>query len=174
MGFVTNLKNSIKKEISDYKYNRELENDPDVVRNRLDAEKKQIRMEKEKIFVQKQLERDKQELRDLKNSTGLRGQIKSGLGSVRSYLDNVKQKNGSAEKFKLKNPQSSITQGKSAFDIKGSGSQITANNPRGASGLNQVGVSKKYNPFGSGVLDNSRMSAKPRKKKESKTIVIKL
>lgn len=168
MGFVTNLKNSIKKEISAYKYNKDLENDPDVVRNRLDAERKQIRMEKEKIFAQKQLERDKAELRELKNNTGIRGQIKSGLGSVRGYLDNVKKKNGSAERFKLKNPQSNIVSGRSSsvFEIKGSGSQIQNTNLRGM----HSGSNSSYRPFGSGVL-NQEVRSKP-KKKQSKTVII--
>lgn len=175
MGFATKLKDNIKKEINAFKYNRDLESDPDVVRNRLDAEKKQIRVQKEQLLTKQQLEQDKKELQTLKNSTGIRGQIKSGLGSLRGYLDNVKTKNNSAEKFKLRNPKQERSQ--SVFEIKGSGSQITANNPRGASGLNQVGGSGSkgsYRPFGSGVLDNSSMTSKPKKKKESKTIIIKL
>lgn len=174
MGFATKLKENIKKEINAFKYNRELENDPDVVRNRLDAEKKQLRIQKEQLLTKQQLEQDKRELQMLKNQTGVRGKISAGLGSVRSYLDNVKAKNNSAEKFKLKNPKQERSQ--SVFDIKGSGSSITANNPRGASGLNQVGSGSKgsYRPFGSGVLDQGSGMNKPKKKKQSKTIVIKL
>lgn len=174
MGFATKLKENIKKEINAFKYNRELENDPDVVRNRLDAEKKSIRIQKEQLLTKQSLEQDKRELQTLKNSTGIRGQIKSGLAGLRTHLDSVKAKNNSAERFKLKNPKESRSQ--SVFEIKGSGSQITASNPRGASGLNDVGGSKGgYRPFGSGVLDNSRMNDKPKKKKSSqKTIIIKI
>jgi hypothetical protein len=171
MGFANKLKENIKKEINAFKYNRDLENDPDTVRNRLDMEKKQIKIQKEQLLTKQSLEQDKRELQTLKNSTGIRGQIKSGLTGLRSQLDNVKSRNNSAEQFKLRNPKQERSQ--SVFDIKGSGSQITANNPRGSSGLNQVGGS--YRPFGSGVMDNSRTTTTTTKKKlRSKTIIIKL
>ena len=141
MGFATRIKENIKKEINAFKYNRTLENDPDVVRNRLDVERKQIKMQKDALLSKQQLEQDKKELQTLKNSTGIRGKINNGLGALRTHMKNVETRNKSAEKFKLKNPKQERST--SVFEIKGS------------SGINEVGSGSKgsYRPFGSGVLD---------------------
>jgi hypothetical protein len=156
MGFLSNTKQRISKEIADIKYNRQLENDPAVVRSRLDVERANVRKERDNLLSKRQLEQDKKELQQLRNSTGIRGKISSGLSAVRSHLDNVRSRNEGSKGRKIRaiNP---LKQGLSderigparnngAFDIKGSGSQITSGpNPKGMNDKSSsiVGSKKK-------------------------------
>lgn len=164
MGFVNNLKNNIRKEIDAVKYNTQLENDPLVVRNRLDAQRKEISIEKERLLTQKQLEQDKRELQTLKNSTGIRGQITSGLGKLKTHLNDVKERNA---RLDLKDPLKKSDSSK--FDIKGS-SSVTE-----SPGMHHRSKgSGSYRPFGSGVMSDSPLQSKKRKRSKDQTIVIKV
>ena len=146
MGMISNIKKNIKQEIMAYKYNRQLENDPAVVHSRLTAERKEIKLQTERLTLQRQMDQDKQELRDLKNSTGFRGKLRSGLGSIRSHLDNVKARNQGSNKMKLKDPSKSM--------------------------INQGVGSKEsnYKPFGSGMVGQGSVE-KPKKDKKKRIII---
>jgi hypothetical protein len=190
MSFMTRTKEKLKKEIDAYKYNRQLEKDPDVVRNRLANERANVRAEVTRIKEIKSFEADKKELQDLKNSTGLRGQIKNALGGVRSHLDSVKARQNSGSKSGIRavnllqhKDQDNIGPGRNAgaFEIRGAGMH-NQSSPKGTGiagqrmGSGRSLVTSDVGGSGSGgVFGGSTGSAKPKKKvNKGKTIVIKL
>lgn len=89
MSFLTTAKQKFKKEVEDYKTNKRLENDPEVVRYKLEKAREEKRQEGARVREQLQLERDKQELKQLKQGNSKLGGF---LSSTQSYLQGVKQR----------------------------------------------------------------------------------
>jgi len=169
MGILNNLKQNLKREINAIKYDRKLMNDPDVVRSRLDAERNEIKIQKQKLINQRQLEMDRDELRSLRNSTGVRGKLKNGLTALRGQLDNVKKRNEASDKFKLRSTKNTPRSVGSASGNIPSSSVFELKSTKGIH--DSVG---SYKPFGSGGVLGESPKKKPKKKSSGQTIVIKV
>jgi len=161
MGIISRTKEKIRSEIDAYKYNRQLENDPEVVRNRLNTERANVRSQITALKEKKQFESDKRELQTLKNTTGIRGAVSSGLGSLRSHLDSVKKNKSSLRvQDPLKNRGSNLGMSGSGMHQVGSGRSLVTGD---------VG-SKSSSPFATGGVLGSQ-SVKPRKKSRKQIVI---
>lgn len=167
MGLISTLKNKAKAEIQAMKSDREFRNDPAVVHQRLLNEKQNVREEIARVKERQSFEQDKKELQELKNSTGLRGKIRSGLSAIRNHLDSVKARNdhGSVNVRNTVGP--GMHQGN--FDLPGSRGMHDTN-PRGAKSLIMQGPGSSS---GGGVFAGGK-PARPKREKKGKTIIIKL
>lgn len=97
MGFFNTARERVKREYEQFKYNRELDNNPDVVRARLQEARK---IQAEQIRVQRQqlkFEREKRELRTLQDRDSFKSKLKVAGGQVKSYLQEVKKKREARE-----------------------------------------------------------------------------
>lgn len=167
MSFVTQAKEKIKKEYEQYKYNKQLENNPEVVRKKLE----QARIEQRERI---EIERDKAELKQLQGKSG----FTKAVESTRTYLQSVD------DKKRLQGKPSGKAQLGTGRNIiydesptKNSALTLGAN-PQGSRSLILSDEKRKgQGVFGhsGGVLGQQEVRVKkPKKAKQGKTIVIKL
>ena len=83
--------------IADLKAKLRERNSPEVIRDKREI----IRAETERLKEVKSYEQEREDLRKLRNSTGVRGKIVSGLKSVQSNLKAVKARRGN---LRVKDP----------------------------------------------------------------------
>lgn len=162
-------KEKLKKEINAYKYNKQLENTPEVQRAKL---QKEVALQRERIAQvreQKQFEKDKAELKSLQRSNSKFGNV---LTQVREHLDNVKKRQG---KTGSKGGMSLGT-GRNIIYDKSPTNSYTKNSFMSSqpTSLIRQDVRPKGSVFGhsGGVFGAKEPTLKPKKSKKSKTIVI--
>lgn len=131
MGMMSRLKENFRKEVQAIKMNREIKNDPDLVKSKIDAQRVMIKKEKDRLELKRALENDKKELQSLKNSTGIRGKISSGLKNLKTHTDNVRLRNEQSSKFKLRDSKQKITGGPMSDEKSRIGGPMGSSNSTG-------------------------------------------
>jgi hypothetical protein len=173
MSFVTRAKEKLKKEYDSYKYNKQLENNPEVIRNKLEKARTENREQNARVREQIAFERDKQELKSLQKGNSRFG---SALTSVKEHLNEVKQQR-SGQKLRQK---ASLGTGRNIIydESPTRNSALTlGNQPTGSRSLIMSDVKNKTSVFGhqGGVTgNNTQPRTKKKAKTQGKTIVIKL
>lgn len=152
MRIINKIKNNIRNEIRNIKEQRKLNRDPDVLKYRLEQERMRLRAEKDILLKKIQLEKDKRELQQLKNSTGIKGSIRNALSNVKKHLDDVKKRNNDSVKNKVVNGSRNRT---SVFDIKGKSSIMEP--PIGMKGV--IGY-KSFNDEITGLVGKKKIKKK--------------
>lgn len=174
MSFVQRAKDKLKKEYESYKYNKELENKPEIVRNKLERARAEQREQIQVMKEQQQFEREKQELKTLQRQNSTVGRFGSAL---KSHLDNVKASQQQPRgQLKAKQNATLGTGRNIIYDQKPTNNFTTFNEqPKGSKSLILSDEKSKSSVFGhSGGVVGNRQQVKPKKKPQGKTIVIKL
>lgn len=174
MSFVQKAKDKLKKEYDSYKYNRQLEKQPEIVRKKLEYAREEQREQIKVMKEQQQFERERAELKSLQRENSTLGKLGTG---VKSYLDNVKASQKPRGQAQVR---SNATLGSGRNIIYDNPTQASSlggfsNQPQGSKSLILSDEKSKSSVFGhsGGVLGNNRQEVKP-KKKQGKTIVIRL
>lgn len=174
MSFVSQAKDKLKKEYDAYKYNKSLENDPAIVRAKLQDERARMKVETQKLREQKEFEREKTELKELQRSNSSIGKFGAG---VKSYLADVKASQQVGKKQNKLRDNTTLGAGRNIiYDQKPTNNFSTfTQDPKGSKSLILSDEKSKSSVFGhsGGVLGN-REQPQPKKKKQNKTIIIKL
>jgi hypothetical protein len=175
MSFIRQAKDKIKDEYESYKVRRAIGKDPAYLKAEINRMKE--------IKKGENLQR---ELKELKNTTGTRGKIVSGLQGVRTYLNDVKVRNNKANGVVKSGVRNSLREqtnsGIQQSNLGMSGLGMHNNNLKGAGLSNQrfgTGSSLVTGTVGTGqggVFGGSQNSTKNmnKKKNSGRTIVIKL
>ena len=121
MSFVQRAKDKLKKEYDSYKYNRQLERQPEIVRKKLEYAREEQREQIKVMKEQQTFERERAELKSLQRENSTVGRFGS---AVKQHLDNVKQS---------QKPQGNLRAKQNA--ILGTGRNIIYDNPTQKSAL---------------------------------------
>ena len=174
MSFIQRAKENIKKEIDAYKYNKQLENNPQVVRQRLANERADISKQLVEARERQQFEREKAELKQIQKESSFIGKLGQKLQPIQQHLQNVKQQKQTTN-YKNKKYNASLGTGRNIIYDNKPTSMLTQD-VKGARSLLLSDEKSKSSTFGhsGGVLGNKIQPKKAQKKQAGKTIVIKL
>jgi len=181
MSFVQRAKDKLKKEYESYKYNKELENSPEIVRHKLNSEREQVRLQTEVARERQTFEREKLELKSLQRQNSTMGKLGTG---IKEHLNEVRERNNNTQPKVNKGYQNNLRNNATL----GSGRNIIydqsptrnsnltlGNQPQGSRSLILSDEKSTRSVFGhSGGVTGNNKTVKPKKKTQGKTIVIKL